>query len=81
MHPKVKIHPQVHPAALRKAMISAFSLEDLELLCADIQQILADHQISLEVNLEMIGGTGKAGKILKLIEAESLCDDLECEPV
>ena len=51
--------------ALRKAMSRIFTMEDLELLCADIE-----HEIGTDgtVNLEMVGGSSKEVKILKLIE-------------
>jgi len=68
VHPIISVQPTVSPTALRKAMTDAFGLEDLELLCADIQQEFENNQITLPINLEMVGGSGKAGKILKLIE-------------
>ncbi len=58
----------VDKRALREAMIQAFSLEDLELLCADVEQDLANDDIHIAVNLEMVKGSAKPGKILGLIE-------------
>ena len=42
--------------ALREIMIRYFSSNELELLCADIQQDLADNGIELMASLEMVGG-------------------------
>jgi hypothetical protein len=58
----------VDKRALREAMIQAFSIEDLKLLCADIEQDLADDGMQIAVNLEMIEGNSKPGKVLGLIE-------------
>jgi len=73
-----QVEPSTRPAmprrtavdkrALREAMLQALSLEDLEILCADVEQDLADDGIGVQVNLEMVGGTGKAGKTLNLIQ-------------
>jgi len=54
--------------ALRTALVNHFSIEGLDELCAEVQQDLKDRGIILQVNLEMVGGEGKTGKILKLIE-------------
>ena len=54
--------------ALREAMIQAFSVEELEVLCADIQDELATAGISLPVSLAMVGGNGKAAQVLNLIQ-------------
>lgn len=58
----------VDKRTLRQALIEAFSLEDLELLCADVEQDLADDGITLPVNLEMVGGSTKPGTALRLID-------------
>ncbi|MDM8551464.1 hypothetical protein QUF72_15365 [Desulfobacterales bacterium HSG2] len=39
-----------------------------EVLCADIEQELHDNDVDLEVSLEMVGGSGKKSKILKLTD-------------
>lgn len=52
---------------LRKIMIQAFSREELNLLCADLQQDLADDGIELLVTLELAGGEGKEEQVLNLI--------------
>jgi hypothetical protein len=55
--------------ALRNAMIQAFSLEDLKVLCSDIEQDLASDGITLQVNLDIVGkDSGKSAKVLDLIE-------------
>jgi hypothetical protein len=59
--------PTVNRRDLRKAMIQAFSTGELNLLCADIQQDLADDGIELPVNLEMVGGEGMETRALNLI--------------
>ncbi len=53
---------------LREAMTKSFTMEDLEVLCADIEQELHDNDADLEVSLEMVGGNGKKSRILKLID-------------
>jgi metacaspase-1 len=58
----------VDKRALREAMISAFNLEELKLLCADVEQDLADDGIQIAVNLEVIEGNTKSGKVLGMIE-------------
>jgi hypothetical protein len=61
-------HPAVDKRVLREAMILAFNLEDLELLCADLNQDLLNDGIELQMNLDMVGGNGKSSKVLNLIE-------------
>ena len=53
--------------ALRISMINAFSVSDLEMLCADIEQDLRDAGIDTQLNLELIGGTNKPAQVLNLI--------------
>jgi hypothetical protein len=53
--------------ALREAIVEKFSLDDLDLLCADVEQDLAADGIALQVSLELVGGSGKPGKVLNLI--------------
>ncbi len=62
------VQATVDKRILRQALVQSFSLEELEVLCADIQQILADDGIDLPVSLEMAGGSEKPAKVLKLIE-------------
>ncbi len=58
----------VDKRALREAMIQAFSVEELQVLCSDIQDDLASNGISLLVSLEMVGGSSKSAQILNLIQ-------------
>lgn len=53
---------------LREMIVRNFTIEDLEILCADIQRDLAKNDIDLQIDLEIVGGNGKAAKVLKLIE-------------
>ena len=53
--------------ALREAIVAAFTLEELEALCADIGQDLSDDGIALQVDLEIVGGTTREGQVLRLI--------------
>jgi len=58
----------VNKSVLRESIVKHFNLEDLEILCADIEQTMADDGLKLQVDLEIVGGVGKATKVLKLIE-------------
>jgi len=58
----------VNKSVLRESIVKHFSLEDLEIICADIEQTMADDGLKLQVDLEIVGGVGKAAKVLKLIE-------------
>jgi hypothetical protein len=53
---------------LREAMVRNFGLEDLEVLCADVEGALKDAGLPLQVNLEIVGGSGKRAKVLNLIQ-------------
>jgi len=64
---------QVDKRVLREKMVAEFSLEDLEVLCADVELALEDAGVRvqgrpLQVNLEIVGGSGKRGKVLRLIQ-------------
>jgi hypothetical protein len=54
--------------ALREAIVAVFTLEELEALCADMEQDLSDNGIALQVDLEIVGGTTKTVQVLRLIE-------------
>jgi hypothetical protein len=58
----------VDKRALREGMVEALSLEDLELLCDDVETALGRAGIQLQVNLEIVGGSGKRAKVLRLIQ-------------
>lgn len=61
------IDPLLDKRRLRDVIIKAFSIEDIELLCANVQQDLAGEGIDLQVSLDMIGGSSKPAKVLYLI--------------
>lgn len=65
--PLKPVPPPANLRALREAIVNSFSLEDLEILCADIQQALAESGIDLQVNLDVVGGNGKTAKVQSLI--------------
>jgi hypothetical protein len=67
LRPALSQPTAVDRRALRKAMVRAFSLEELDVMCADVEQALLDDGIELQVNLEMVGGTSKSGRVLNLI--------------
>ncbi|MEK6280790.1 MAG: CHAT domain-containing protein [Acidobacteriota bacterium] len=54
--------------ALRKAILKEFDVEELELLCADLEDELKGEGIDVELDLENFEGKGKEKKILDLIE-------------
>jgi hypothetical protein len=58
----------VDKRALREVMVQSFGLEDLEVLCADVEEALKDDGLPLQVNLEIVGGSGKRSKVLNLIQ-------------
>jgi hypothetical protein len=58
----------VDKRTLREAMIRAFSTEELEILCNDVQDGLAGDGIDLQVNLDVVGGGAKPMQVLNLIE-------------
>ncbi|HSF80731.1 MAG TPA: restriction endonuclease [Anaerolineales bacterium] len=58
----------VNKRELREAMVKAFSYEDLEILCSNVEDSLVEAGIELQVNLEMVGGSSKPTKVLNLIE-------------
>ena len=59
--------PRINKRTLREAIVKKFSMEELDLLCADIEQALTDDGIELQVSLSIAGGTTKPHKVLKLI--------------
>jgi hypothetical protein len=59
---------KVDKRLLRTVMSQAFNLEELESLCAEVQQDLANAQINVQVNLEVVGGSSKTAQVLNLIE-------------
>jgi hypothetical protein len=53
---------------LRDVMVKHFGQEELALLCHDIELELEKAGIEQQVNLEIVGGSGKAMQILNLIQ-------------
>jgi hypothetical protein len=59
----------VNKRELRESIVKHFNIDELEILCADIEQDLAEDGVALSVNLDIVGGgTSKTSKALKLIE-------------
>ncbi len=64
----------VNKQRLREVLIASFSLDELELLCADMQQ-----DIGMPLSLEIVGGTGKeiiAQRLIDLLDRHGLLDHL-----
>ena len=59
--------PTMERTDLRDAIVQHFSLEELAVLCDDVQQELEDRGINEPVNLEMVGGSSKTAIVLNLI--------------
>lgn len=57
----------VDQRALRKALVAAFTVEELDILCADIQQDLANDGVQLTVSLDTVGGKSEERQTLNLI--------------
>jgi hypothetical protein len=58
----------VDKRALRQTIVESFDVEEVETLCADVQQDLDEDGIALQVSLEMVGGTGKTARVRRLID-------------
>lgn len=58
----------VDKRTLREAMLKAFSSEELEILCSNMQDSISDAGIDLHVNLDVVGGNSKPMQVLNLIE-------------
>lgn len=54
--------------ALREVIVQAFSVEELQILCDDIQHEIKNLGIELEIDLDIIGGNTKPTKVLNLIK-------------
>ena len=53
---------------MREAIIRSFGSTDLDLLCADVEQDLANDGIELQVNTAVVGGDSLPGQVLELIQ-------------
>jgi hypothetical protein len=60
--------PSLDKRKLRDGLVRAFSVEELNSLCLDVEEMLREKGIELYVRLEAVGGTSKEGKIVNLIE-------------
>ncbi len=58
----------VDKSALREAIIRSFGATDLALLCADVEQDLANDGIELQVNTAVVGGDALPAQVLNLIQ-------------
>lgn len=56
------------PVALRNAIQRAYGLEELQLLCADIQERCRARGHDIRLSIDDLGGTTKPVKVLNLIE-------------
>lgn len=57
----------VQPNKLRKVLVDSFTIDDLKLLCSDIEQDLKNDVIDLKVDLDIIGGDGQEIRCHNLI--------------
>jgi hypothetical protein len=60
-------HTSVDKRVLREKIVEHFAPEDLDIICADVEADLAQAGIDLQVDMELVGGTGKRSKVLHLI--------------
>jgi hypothetical protein len=68
--------PTPHPIAepplsrrvLREALLRDFSLGELEILCADVRDDLAQDGIDQQLNLALVGGDDLASTVVRLID-------------
>src|SRR5687768_502455 len=58
----------INTKLLRDTIVRNFNLEELELLCADIEHDMLNAGIRLPVNLEIVGGDIKEYKVYRLIQ-------------
>lgn len=54
-------------SALREKIVQSFNVEELALLCADIEQALADAGVTEPINLDLVGGATLNSMALNLI--------------
>jgi hypothetical protein len=70
--------PTTNRTQLINAIAQNFSKEELEELCADVQQELEDRGTNEQVNLEMVGGSGKTAIVRNLSAFLERRDQLGC---
>jgi hypothetical protein len=66
--PDSKVLTGVSKSGLREFILQYFSMEDLKVLCADIQEALTKDQIRLLVSMDMVGGESLPARVLNLIQ-------------
>jgi hypothetical protein len=59
--------PTTNRIDLRNAIVQYFSREELDVLCADVQADLEARGINEQVNVDIVGGSGKTAIVLNLI--------------
>jgi len=67
-HTESGISRPIDKRKLREAIVSAYSIEDLQALCSDLEQDLADKNTPLRVSLDIVGGSTLPAKTLNLID-------------
>ncbi|MEO8286252.1 MAG: CHAT domain-containing protein [Chloroflexota bacterium] len=78
VHPRTTDHPPngtngttaVNKTCLRNAVVSSYTLDQLETLCADIEEAIKDagEQRQIKVSLDMVSGATLPGKVQSLIQ-------------
>lgn len=58
----------VNPTRLRQAIVDAFSVEELQMLSADVEDLLRGRGVNIPVSLEIVGGAGKPAQVLNLVQ-------------
>lgn len=66
--PDSTVTTAVNRTRLREFIIEYFSLDDLELVCADIQEDLQSDGIKLKISLDVVGGNGLPIRAQNLID-------------
>lgn len=59
--------PTSQLSELRRVLIDFFNLDELKLLCADVEQVLRNDGINLRINLDIVGGDGQEIRCHNLI--------------
>lgn len=65
--PSKNKQPIIDTLKLRKVIVEGFNLEELDLLCADVEVALNKDKIDLAVGIELSGGSGREAKVQRLI--------------
>lgn len=65
---EIPTNPAIDKRVLREAIVKQYNTQELEVLCADVQQDLENEGHQFPVSLEIVGGSGKISQVLCLIE-------------